>query len=151
MKTGHQIIRLRRRGPGSRVSSQTTPSGSTANVAAALTPPTIATASPESIAIRRGDPSDAPLTNGSRTHGAMALGQASMEIGPRVLSIRGDNANAKPAARQARSERTPRARASRAVPTNATIITSAIQSLWTTQPWRSRAPPSAKNGPMGHR
>ena len=46
MKTGHQMIRLRRRGPLVRVSSHNTPSGSTVNVAAALTPPTIATASP---------------------------------------------------------------------------------------------------------
>ncbi len=76
-------------GRGVRVSRNTTPSGSTAKVAAALTPPTIATASAESAAARRGEPVTEPRTSGSSTHGASALGQASMEIGPRVLSIRG--------------------------------------------------------------
>ncbi len=134
-----------------RVSSQIAPNGITANVAAALTPPTMATARAESSAIRRGEPRVAPMTRGSRTQGARALGQASIEIGPIVLSIRGDVAYANAATRHATSERTPSARASRAVPTKATHMTSASQSRCTTQPGRSRSWPSEKNGPIGHR
>ena len=79
-------------GRGVRVSSQSTPSGSTANVAVALTPPTIATAKADSAAARRGDPLIDPRTSGIRTQGASALGQASMEMGPRVVSILGESA-----------------------------------------------------------
>ncbi len=61
-------------------------------MAAALTPPTMATASAESAAARRGEPRSAPITSGSRTQGARALGQASIEIGPSVVSIRGESA-----------------------------------------------------------
>ena len=64
----------------------------TAKVAAALTPPTAATASADSSAADRGDPLRAPMTSGTSTHGASALGHASIEIGPRTVRIRGDNA-----------------------------------------------------------
>jgi hypothetical protein len=86
VNNGHQIIMVRRRGPGVRVSSQITPR------AAALTPPIIATATADSAAALRAEPRTEPLIKGSSTQGAKALGQASMEIGPRVLSIRGDSA-----------------------------------------------------------
>src|SRR6478609_8133598 len=92
VKTGHHTISARRRGPGVRVRIHTIPSGRTANVAAALTPPTMATASAENAAARLGDPDIEPRNSGSRTHGASALGQDSTEIGPSVLSMRGDSA-----------------------------------------------------------
>ncbi len=64
----------------------------TANVAAALTPPTMATASADSAAARRGDPLVHPTTSGSSTHGARALGHASIEMGPSTVSMRGESA-----------------------------------------------------------
>ena len=91
-RTGHHTSRARRRGPGVRVSSQIAPSGSTADVAAALTPPTAATASAESAAARTGDPRREPSTSGTSTHGASAMGHASIEMGPRVVRMRGDRA-----------------------------------------------------------
>ncbi len=151
MKSGHHSIIDRRRGPGVRVSSHSTPSGRTALVAAALTPPTMAIASADRAAARRGEPRSAPITRGSSTHGARALGQTSMEDGPRTVSMRGERAKASPPRMQARSERAPIARATLAVPTRATHMTRAIQSLCTTQPGRSTSPPRAKNGPIGHR
>ncbi len=111
-----------------------TPSGSTANVAEAFTPPTRATATADSAAARRGDPEVEPRISGSSTQGASALGQASMEIGPRTVSMRGESAKARPAAMLARSERTPRARTTRTMPRNATHRTRACHSRWTIQP-----------------
>ena len=75
-----------------RVSSHTTPSGMTAKAAAALMPPTHATATPAQAADRRGEPRSAPTTRGRSTHGASAIGQLSLEIGPIVVSMRGESA-----------------------------------------------------------
>ncbi len=91
------------------------------------------------------------MMSGSSTHGARALGHTSIELGPRMVSIRGDVANANAATRHATSDRTPSARATVAAPTKATHMTSAIQSRWTTQPGRSSSGPRAKKGPIGHR
>ena len=151
VKAGHQSISARRRGPGVRVSSHSAPSGITAKDAAALTPPTRLIASAESAAARRGEPRSAPRTSGSSTHGTRATGQVSLEIGPIVVSTRGERANAAPATRHARSLRTPRARASRAVPAKATASTSPHQSRCTTQPGTARSAPSQKKLPIGHR
>ena len=102
--------------PGSRVSSQSAPSGSTANVAAALTPPTIATARAEQR--RRPARGAARGADDQRQQHPRAPGRSARprsRSGPACVSIRGDRAKAKPATRQARSDRTPSARASRAV------------------------------------
>ena len=112
VSAGHQSIRLRLRGPPLRVSSQIAATGITAKLAVALTPPTMATASADSAAARRGEPRDAPTTSGSSTQGASAEGQASIEMVPTVVSMRGESAYANPATRHARWERR-RARARR--------------------------------------
>ena len=76
-----------------------------------------------------------------------------MEIGPSVVSMRGDSAKAKPASDAGEvASATPRPRASRTVPTNATHITSAIHSRWTTQAGTpSDDHRATKNGPIGQR
>src|SRR3546814_14746651 len=101
------MIIVFRRFPGARVSSHTTPSGMTAKVAAALTPPTMATANPASAAARLGEPRWAPITRGNNTHGASALGHASIEAGPSGDRIRGEAASAQAAMHGAATDRTP--------------------------------------------
>jgi len=75
------------------VSSQSAGSGSTASTAVALTPPAVATASPESATARTSRPRvPGPLVNatkGSNTHGATALGSLLIvATGARVLMER---------------------------------------------------------------
>jgi hypothetical protein len=77
------------RGPAARVRIHTTPSGSTAATATALTPPQVATTSALSAAPRRTDPRSLAVTRGSSTHGASAIGQTSTETPPSSVVIRG--------------------------------------------------------------
>ena len=71
-----------------RVSNHHSGNGSTAPVATAFTPPVRATASADRVAARRCRPG-ATAISGSSTHGAVAIGQASMLTGPSSVSIRG--------------------------------------------------------------
>ena len=68
---------------------KTTPSGSTAATAIALTPPQVATTSALSAAARRIEPRSLACTRGSSTHGASAIGQTSTETPPSSVVMRG--------------------------------------------------------------
>jgi hypothetical protein len=133
------------------VSSHSAASGSTAAVAAAFTPPTQATASPDSAAARRGDPVRAPVTSGTSTHGASAIGSTSTEMAPSPLVIRGASAYARPPSSTVVGLPIRSRRASATTPRNATLSSSVHHSRWTTQEGTPSRWPRAKNGPIGKR
>ncbi len=107
------------------------------------------TASPLSAAARRNEPPAAPLTRGSRTHGATQYGSSSSETVPTRDSARGESAKIAPATRRDPGPPRSRARASRTMPVSATQSSVAIQSRCTSQAGRPTASPSRKNGPIG--
>ena len=148
---GHHHIIRRRRGPRSAMRSHSAPSGITAKVAAALTPPTQATARPLSAAIAVGDRLVVPMTRATKTHGATAVGQTSIDDGPMTLSIRGDNANAKPPAIRAHGVPMPSSCTNLTNPRKATTKISAHQSRCTSHGSIPAAWPIQKNGPIGKR
>ena len=82
-----------RTAPGRRRSThhaRASPAGThAASVAVALTAPRQATARTDAAIL---DPVNRPATSGARIQGASATGQASEEMAPRVVSIRGESA-----------------------------------------------------------
>ena len=120
-------------------------------MATAFTPPTQKTASADSAAARRGEPPRAPVTRGTRTHGARAIGSSSTEVAPRPLIIRGARAYA--SAPTSRASGVPRCsrRASASTPVNATLSSSAIHNRWVIQGASPAVRASPKKGPIGKR
>jgi hypothetical protein len=89
--------------------------------------------------------------SGISTQGATALGQASTEIGPSSVIMRGERANATPAIRRVHGEPMFSFSASRTTPVHATVMTRAHQRRWTTQAGMPTSLPARKNEPIGHR
>ncbi len=79
------------------------------------------------------------------------MGHASIEMGPRVLRMRGDRAYAKPATSRAGRGAEPSAPHSLTTPRNATTSSSDHQARWTAHAGTEARSPSQKNGPIGKR
>jgi hypothetical protein len=134
-----------------RVTSHRPGSTSAISTIAPLTPPMPSTASADSPAARRGDPSRLALTSGNSTHGSSAAGSISAESGPISVSMRGASAYPMAPANLAGSEPMLSARASSSMPPNARHSTTAHQSRCVTHGGRPSSWPAAKNGPIGNR
>ena len=127
-----------------------------ARLATALTAPISARAIPARAAsIRSGTAptgrfARATIT-GSSTHGASIIGSVSEEIEPRVVSTRGDSANAAaPTNREVRVPM-PSASATRSRPQKPAVSSSAHHSRWMTHPGTPSSWPSRKKAPCGNR
>ncbi len=151
MKSVHQPKRRHFRGPPSRVRIHSTPRGSTAETAVALTPPQQATASADSAAARLTEPSREPRTRGISTHGASAVGHSSTEVAPSSDVIRGASTNTKAPVAWAHGAPMRSSRHSLTTPKNASHRSRTHHSRCTIHSGTWAALPSTKNGPIGHR
>ena len=124
------------------------------SVATALTAPINAIATPACAASMRGvrplPPRIARMT-GSSTHGDSIIGRVSEEIEPRVVSTRGDSANATAATTRDDVVPIPRASATRSTPQKPTVSSNAHHSRCVTQPGSPSRSPARKNVPCGNR
>ena len=133
--------------------TQTTPTRQAAAVATALTAPINATANADWAASDRTpqfcgvDPK--ARTMGMSTHGASIIGIVSEEIDVRVVTTRGESANAVAAIRREVRLPMPSASASRMIPQNPAISRSAHQMRWVIHGGIASTSPSAKNAPCG--
>ena len=88
---------------------------------------------------------------GSNTHGASIIGKVSDEIDPRVVSTRGDSANAAAAITRDVGLPIPSASATRSNPQKPTVSSSAHHSRWVIQPGSPSRWPTRKKVPCGNR
>jgi hypothetical protein len=96
------------------------------------------------------DPRRASIT-GSSTHGASIIGNVSDEIAPRVVSTRGDSANATAAMTRDVGLPMPSTSATRSNPQNPITSSSAHHSRWVTQSGTPSTSPARKKVPCGNR
>lgn len=140
----------RQRGTGrGRVRMYRTGATSTASTATAFTPPHSATASADLTAPRARWPVSDAVSSGMRIHGSIAAGSHSMEISPRMDSVRGASAYASAPAIRVPGVPIPSCRDSRSTPRKATLMSSVSQSRCVTHGSTPTRSPRAKNGPIG--
>ena len=88
---------------------------------------------------------------GSNTHGASIIGRVSDEMDPRVVSTRGDSANAAAPITRDAGLPMPSASATRNSPQKPTVSSSAHHSRWVIHPGTESRWPMAKKVPCGNR
>ena len=129
--------------------SSATPSAAT--VATAFTAPISATAAADRNPCRHSgsSPRSSARITGMSTHGASIIGNVSDEIDPSVVSTRGLSTNTVAATIRDAGDPARSASASRTIPTNPTVSSTAHHRRWVIHGGMCARSPAAKNAPCG--
>ena len=152
--SAHHAVKRHHNGLGRWHAHQITAGRHAARLATALTAPIRASAIPACAAStrsgRRPEPPRARIT-GNSTHGASIIGNVSDEIDSRVVSTRGDSANAAAPINRDGRVPMPKVSATRSRPQKPAVSSRAHQNRCVTQPGRPMLWPSKKKVPCGNR